>query len=1230
MNNSFFADLYDRMYNDNRYAGSFYDTRNYLDKSKYLFLNDNGILHQAFLTGVLHNKSENDGKLFMIVIRVLNREDKILLYNNISYHPVLTIPLMYYLVNRNIFSSRIFKEPGTFLSLIDKSCFNSGKNYLYFTEDQLSYIYKGLKIIKDYDYTVETETEILLNETIGFVNSLCLNSDVSQMSKLVELAFFGKYSLYLKEIMNSEVINKKLSCIPDSGINNSISLLNGCVFLTTNNNIDVFINSIRDKGFNINAGVKKHRGSVNSMNNFLNLIDQDFRNSLYLHNLYHVRHDTLNQRNALIKKHFSFKNIHMNIGDVRWYSTKINANKSSKVVNITTKSLINRFRNMHQYDIFNQLSEYFINTAHNEDTQRNIEEYLLEHSKSLFDNKREVNKQALVDYSLFSAKFIKFLDNKTNDLNLLIDNTRNRVYKSIPKTNKEKNLYYFNKILNIVSNTYVISIIYGRLLLISNINNKLNNNELAFYLDLGRDLVNNYHYCLYTNDKNVRGIDDDFSFSVWKDNNKNIIDVYNNNDDKFTGMLGGLLVKWMLDLDLIERDWVKLSKIQTGILIPSKDVKDVIDIENNNIHPPRRMPMIVKPKPYYREKRDNKIIDKLGGYLLNDIKYTESLVKPKWDMLETSLVEEKNLIYSLANNVNSVPYKINKDVLDFVRNYGNIYNLLEIENYEHLIDKSKLNMMEHTNLESFLSKKILCENILGLATAYSNVNEFYLPIRIEFRGRLNCISDYLNYQSNDLAKSLLLFSRGEKLYKTNLKGLGYFKAYGANCYGNKMDKKSWNDRINWVNVNESDIINFYNGKLISEADNKLLFIAFCFEYNKMYKSYENIENEYFETCLPIKLDATCNGYQHVALLSGDGSLSKELNLNKSTWNDLPKDFYGFIGFSLVDWAKNKAKSTPISDPDWESYDRLSHIKLVRDILKGPVMTWAYNISPMELVKKIKTLFIPVKDLDSFYLDFHYEKHENISKKQSIIKNKKLNREIYFNEWFKYTKDNNILLKGKDFSVIRLGLEKVLNSDLFKIRKLTTYLDRIARILTELELVINWGTPNGVSIRQSYLQTKETKLKPFSSSKRVISLTIPDPIKKFNKRKQLRSFRPNLIHSLDASSLALLVDLYFNSNCNSVKNIFTIHDCFAVTANNVDTVMDLLKLVYTKIYSDKQYLRELDKHIRGVIIHNYKESFNEQKLEINVNDKIYKYPSVEEVLGMTPFVLELKHSSYIMH
>src|SRR5699024_8529103 len=104
--------------------------------------------------------------------------------------------------------------------------------------------------------------------------------------------------------------------------------------------------------------------------------------------------------------------------------------------------------------------------------------------------------------------------------------------------------------------------------------------------------------------------------------------------------------------------------------------------------------------------------------------------------------------------------------------------------------------------------------------------------------------------------------------------------------------------------------------------------------------------------------------------------------------------------------------------------------------------------------------------------------------------------------------------------------------------------------------------------------------------------------KLNNPKQIRAFMPNLVHSLDGASLALLLDSYLD-NC---KSIYTVHDCFAVSANNVSNLLELLKLTYIKIYSDETYLIKLDKGIIDNIKNIFGESsFNNKTREITVTD-----------------------------
>jgi DNA-directed RNA polymerase len=247
----------------------------------------------------------------------------------------------------------------------------------------------------------------------------------------------------------------------------------------------------------------------------------------------------------------------------------------------------------------------------------------------------------------------------------------------------------------------------------------------------------------------------------------------------------------MGECDLVKTEVVTLGrKEKKSVIMPTDEIlKCLRGINLYNL--PFRIPMIVKPKLYKREMVNGVIKERLGGYLLNDVKNSDNLIMNNWELKESTIIKDDNLVYDLVNNMNSVGYKINKDVLNFINLYGIEYDLIMYK--EHPIKSkslTKLNKRDRIELESDLNKKELQENILGLANLFSQLHEFYLPTRIDFRGRIYCISEFLNYQSNELAKSLLLFSKGEQIKKSDVKAIEYLKAYGANCFGNKLDKKS--------------------------------------------------------------------------------------------------------------------------------------------------------------------------------------------------------------------------------------------------------------------------------------------------------------------------------------------------------------------------------------------------------------------------------------------------------
>lgn len=83
-------------------------------------------------------------------------------------------------------------------------------------------------------------------------------------------------------------------------------------------------------------------------------------------------------------------------------------------------------------------------------------------------------------------------------------------------------------------------------------------------------------------------------------------------------------------------------------------------------------------------------------------------------------------------------------------------------------------------------------------------------------------------------------------------GSMFFRAYGGNSFGNKIPKLSWNDKVLCVDNNKHPLLNYQDGELIQQSDNKFLFTSFCIEYKRGNPFLENTESSTFVSYLPIQ------------------------------------------------------------------------------------------------------------------------------------------------------------------------------------------------------------------------------------------------------------------------------------------------------------------------------------------------------------------------------------------
>jgi DNA-directed RNA polymerase len=131
---------------------------------------------------------------------------------------------------------------------------------------------------------------------------------------------------------------------------------------------------------------------------------------------------------------------------------------------------------------------------------------------------------------------------------------------------------------------------------------------------------------------------------------------------------------------------------------------------------------------------------------------------------------------------------------------------------------------------------------------------------------------------------------------------------------------------------------------INKANKKIQFAAFCIAV----KNYE-LDNNYLVK-LPVFLDATCSGIQHLAAMLQDINIGTHVNLLSKTENDDVNDLYETVVEPLNEAINKVGRENPLYSP-------LANVKLNRKIIKTPIMTQVYSVTVdgiyRQLIKKFK-------------------------------------------------------------------------------------------------------------------------------------------------------------------------------------------------------------------------------------------------------------------------------------
>nr|CAA72339.1 RNA polymerase [Pichia kluyveri] len=681
------------------------------------------------------------------------------------------------------------------------------------------------------------------------------------------------------------------------------------------------------------------------------------------------------------------------------------------------------------------------------------------------------------------------------------------------------------------------------------------------------------------------------------------------------------------------------SDVTTELLSMKKNKKRLTGVKLDS-----QLPMVCKPKDYESKTMEmktknnevvrNKVI--YGGYLLNGDTVYHNMYYSKPSM---KMLSKFNDVYmSTMNNLQSVSYKMNKDMLDWIiKNYEkyNLYTPWDTPMaYEHDIfgkegKRTSKNVVKDCLAK--MSKRDLENDMTDMAKSFKNVSKMYFPLRVDFRGRVYAQS-VISYQSTDTAKALLDFG---EVYKVNMDDVEYLFMSGANAYG--LDKKSHMERINWIKTNSVLMYNL-DEELMRTADNKLLFVKFCLEYRK-YMDALNSQQKYYYSNYMVYVDATCNGFQHMALTLKDPLTCYNVNLANTSKDMSPRDFYTFIKDSVLDNMKDMNMNKN------NSVERTLEMGLTRKMMKTMVMIMPYNAGVTTMTKYLEDSLnymgtyytADEKDLvcckgseenkDSCRYYKSLELNNARSPESKVPENNLANMTLTSKYSAKslckckkirtyYMDDENKIVSNKDLMFFINVMRKVVSDNFPVMAKFQNYLNNVSEMLSTSDKPVVWSLPTGIQVGQ-YYKTKHTKKISLSRYRRhTFNISLYDS--KMDKSKSRMSLMPNTMHSLDATALIMLAEQMFKNNMNT--QLCSIHDCFGAPISEIDTMKKTTSMTYTSIYFNNDYINKFNQDMTNTmydVVDNYHMTEKNNKLMVtsltsNSDIKMFPKPSLEWV------------------
>lgn len=226
------------------------------------------------------------------------------------------------------------------------------------------------------------------------------------------------------------------------------------------------------------------------------------------------------------------------------------------------------------------------------------------------------------------------------------------------------------------------------------------------------------------------------------------------------------------------------------------------------------------------------------------------------------------------------------------------------------------------------------KNVLGAYAREAGEAALYMPLYMDFRGRVYPRTTWVTYQGTDVQKGLLKFPAREGMYEPRPDAL---VMHMTNRYGNGLDKEPLSERLKWFKE--------HLGGLRDVEPRPEEPIQFASAMDLIWNGLED--------CIPAQIDGTCNGLQHLSALFRDDLAAPHVNLISSTYEDTKADIYGTVADYVLDMMSRPVGRMEVGgrvqtypdyiDGNWKWISRsVGNYKVDRKLCKKPVMVLPYG------------------------------------------------------------------------------------------------------------------------------------------------------------------------------------------------------------------------------------------------------------------------------------------------